>query len=199
MSCPDWRHLVAEREAGAGDAGPAWAAARQHLGSCPRCREAALAADPTLIFLRLPAPTVPAAEVASMQQGVAAMIRASRVRASGVPAIPAGHLFDPRPARRFGLGALRWARPAAAAALLAIGVLQAPVARESVAKSFIARSSASSLVETSSGRSFLAVAASTGSILEDLDLPDARVYEVASEEMQVVMVVDSSLDPSLDL
>ncbi len=193
MSCPDWRHLVAEREAGAGDAGPAWAAARQHLCSCPRCREVALAADPTLIFLRLPAPTVPAAEVTSMQQGVAAMIRASRVRASGVTTVPAGRLFDPRPAHRLG-GAMRWARPAAAAALFAIGVLQAPVARESVAKSFIARSPASSLVETGSGRSFPAVAASTGSILEDLDLPDARVYEVASEEMQVVMVVDSSLD-----
>lgn len=184
MSCPDWRRLVAEREAGAGDAGPAWAAARQHLGSCPRCREAALAADPTLIFLRLPAPTVPAAEVVAMQQGVAALIRASRVRVSGVraPAVPGGRLFDPRPARRLRGDAMRWARPAAAAALLAIGVLQAPAARESVAKSF------------APARPFPAVVASTGSVLEDLDLPDARVYEVTSEEMQVVMVVDSSLD-----
>ncbi len=206
MSCPDWRHLVDRRDAGTGE-GPAWVEARAHLAACPRCREEALAADPTLIFHRLQAPAVSPADVAAMKQGVAALIRASRVSAPPASVGTFGGTFHSRPAAR-GLwrSAPRWARLGAAAALLVAGGLQAPVARELAHRSSLAGGAASAagagdggLLETAlpgwgAARPFPAALAATGSTLEDLDLPDARIYEVASEGMQVVMIVDPSLD-----
>ena len=57
VSCPDWSALAALRNADRrDDAEPAgWAAAVAHLDACPRCRREALAADPLLVFRRLPA------------------------------------------------------------------------------------------------------------------------------------------------
>ena len=71
MSCPDWR-LLSERRDRQPDV---WDAALHHLDGCTRCRDAALAVEPTLLFRRLPAPVVPASEVAAMKQAVAALRR----------------------------------------------------------------------------------------------------------------------------
>ena len=65
MSCPDWKRLVRERQAlshpFARETGDSldWREALGHLDSgCPACRKAALAADPLLVFRRLPAPVM---------------------------------------------------------------------------------------------------------------------------------------------
>jgi len=100
MSCPDWRRLdPAARDAsgaphaagGVADAIDAvhavhWQQALSHLDTgCPRCWREALAVDPTLIFRRLPAPELTAAqeaeEVEAARLAVAAMRTASRLDA----------------------------------------------------------------------------------------------------------------------
>jgi hypothetical protein len=76
MSCPDWRTLGARR-----DREPEiWDAALRHLDGCSHCVDAALAAEPTLLFHRLPAPRLRRGEIAEMQQAVAALRRNSRRR-----------------------------------------------------------------------------------------------------------------------
>lgn len=79
MSCPDWTRLVALRERE--EAEPAgWAAALAHLDACPRCRREAMAADPLLVFRRLPgAEAAERAEAEAMCQAVAAMRTARRL------------------------------------------------------------------------------------------------------------------------
>ena len=87
MSCPDWRALCARREAGPTD-GPSprrgaseieWRAALEHLDGCDDCQSEALAADPTLLFRRLPAIATGTEEVEAMQRAVASMRRGEKI------------------------------------------------------------------------------------------------------------------------
>ena len=80
MSCPDWTGLMALRERA--DVEPAeWTAAMAHFDACSRCRSEAVAADPLLVFRRLPALEMPEgeerAEVEAMSLAVAEIGRAS--------------------------------------------------------------------------------------------------------------------------
>jgi len=102
-SCPDWRSLAARREREP----EAWERALAHLDDCGRCGEEALAAEPTLLFRRLPKPAVGSADVESMKRAVANLRRTE----------PLQH-----PARRRSATALRAA--AVAALLLAAGLLR---------------------------------------------------------------------------
>jgi hypothetical protein len=102
-SCPDWRSLVARREREP----EAWERALAHLDDCHRCGEEALAAEPTLLFRRLPRPAVGNADVESMKRAVANLRRTE----------PLQH-----PPRRPPATALRAA--AVAALLLAAGLLR---------------------------------------------------------------------------
>jgi len=81
VSCPDWKALAAARESA--EAEPAWTEAMAHFDACPRCRREAVAADPLLVFRRLPALEMPAgdelAEAEAMRQAVAAMRTARRL------------------------------------------------------------------------------------------------------------------------
>ena len=52
MSCPDWRSLSERRD----DEPEAWGKALAHLDGCDGCHDDALAAEPTLLFRRLPGP-----------------------------------------------------------------------------------------------------------------------------------------------
>lgn len=175
MSCPNWRALLRERDEALAD--PAsWAESVEHLDGCPACRAEALRLDPTLIFRRLPAAVVTAGEVADMKQGVAAMIRASRVQGVTRPLAESAGAALPR--RR----AARWAWPAAAAAIASLGLVLSPgIARPPARPALLA-----------AGRP--PVLGSGAAVIEDLNLPQARVYEFAADEMQVVMIVDPSFN-----
>jgi hypothetical protein len=172
VSCPDWRTLLARREARPDDDPDGWAAARRHLAGCAACRAEALAWDPTLLFLQLPAPRVEAGDVAAMQEAVAALVRAGRV--------------DPRKARR-----LRAARPAgrwrsvAAAAVLALAALVVEPVR---------RPDAAPADELAAFDADWLPALAVPAVLEEIESPEARVYQIPAEGLSVVMVVDASLD-----
>lgn len=80
--CPDWKDLTVRRERDGADP-EGWAEALEHFDACRECRDAALKADPLLVFRRLPAPGLTDAqersEVESMRQAVAAMRTAKRL------------------------------------------------------------------------------------------------------------------------
>ncbi len=75
MSCPDWPALAACRDQDS-EGDHRWQRALEHLDGCPSCREAAYAAEPTLVFRRLPAIETTDDDTRAMQQAVAAMRRA---------------------------------------------------------------------------------------------------------------------------
>lgn len=78
MSCPDWRDLCARREADSGDV-PGWHAALEHMDECPSCREAAVEADPALLFRSLPSLEADSSEIQEMQRAVASMRRSDKL------------------------------------------------------------------------------------------------------------------------
>lgn len=85
MSCPNWQELAAHRTTRSGEEPEEYREALAHLDTCKACWSEALAADPSLLFRRLPEPPEATvedfwdAEVASVQQAVAAMRTASRL------------------------------------------------------------------------------------------------------------------------
>ena len=83
MSCPSWHDLVKSRHVSGGSREDAWRDALAHLDDCDRCRPEALAADPTLLFRRLPAPEVSDRDVAAMRERVAVLRRARELEAVG--------------------------------------------------------------------------------------------------------------------
>lgn len=74
MTCPDWPTLRTRR-----DSDPAaeaeWEHALVHLDGCKDCRDAALQAEPTLLFRRLPGLEAGPGEIAGMKQAVSALRR----------------------------------------------------------------------------------------------------------------------------
>jgi len=182
-SCPDWTALVALREraveANATDtAEPAgWAEAVAHLDACPRCRREAMAADPLLVFRRLPVSEMPEAveqaEAESMRQAVAAMRTAKRLES-----------------RRSFAGWRRWA----AAAVLAVASLamgdRAPVElNPAPASGVVPASGAVAAVAAPATPSPAATA-----VLERLDGSDARVYQVDGKDLTAFMIVGDKVD-----
>lgn len=175
MSCPDWRALQAAREREPDVDPPGWAAAREHLSECRACRAAAVELDPVLLFAALPAPRVTPAEVAEMQRAVAALVRAERVapRDSG----PLGTGRRRRLAAKLARGAA-----AAAVVLLALGVEAGPRRPGPTAGDALAA------LPEAAADAFVPPA------LEELDRPQARIYQIPAEGLSVVMIVDASLD-----
>ena len=170
MSCPSWKELAARRDAPRDHCETAqWSDALAHFDrGCPDCRRAALAADPTLVFRRLPSLEMSAAqeasEVDSVIKAVAAMRTASRIEASE---------------RRSRAGGWkRWA----AAAVLAGASLSIPADR---------------IVERSEPASPLAMVMPTAletelPTFEEVNLPEARVYHMNGSNVAVAMVYDDS-------
>ena len=181
--CPDWNGLVAlreaEPEARESTWESAWESALAHLDACSRCRPEALAADPLLVFRRLPAPEMSAAEegaeVESMRQAVAAMRTARRL--------------DSR--RRFA-GWRRWSAAAVLAlASLAVGREHAPTEQAMARMPLMSPDDLAASAEPAAGPA----APETGSpTLEDLNRPNARVYQVQRKNFALVMVVDKGMD-----
>jgi hypothetical protein len=183
VSCPDWPALVAYREA-RGEDPPGWRASLDHLAGCADCRRRALAADPLLVFQRLPAVAVAPGEVTAVQQAVATLRRSRRVAAaSPAPAGAAG--------RRRSLADGRWRWSAAAAVLLAAALTLAPAGPGAGRGRGPQSAPVSPHLTTVRGQADPVL---TSAFVEDFDLPDARVYQLAEEELSVVMIVDPSFD-----
>jgi len=167
MSCPDWTLLVAARERA--DAAPAgWTEAMAHLDACPRCRREAVAADPLLVFRRLPALAMPEgderAEAESMRQAVAAMRTARRLES-----------------RQHFAGWRRWA----AAAVLATASL-------SVSWDKVPRPEPVPLKAAEPAP--VAPRPAGPAALEALDSADARVYQMNGQDVTAFMIVDHKVD-----
>lgn len=191
MTCPDWRRLMAARERGAGEDPAGWREALEHLEACPRCRRAALEADPLLALRDLPEPALEADEGRRMVAATRAL-------------------------RRRQAATVRWRRRAAAAvaavtvaAALAVGsgVLErgdetTRAARGTSEEVTLAEDAGdlASTTDTATGARRGAARetdpASTTSMPSVLALeqPTARVYEVTDAELAVVVVVDGELD-----
>lgn len=170
MSCPDWSRLAAARIEETEPEG--WVEAVTHFDSCSLCRKEALKADPLLVFRRMPAVEIEEnLEVESMQQAVAAMRTARRLETRG----------------RFA-GWRRWAA-AAVLAGVSLGVGRDKVPQlEQVAEARPVPVSAS-----------VASVPSTQQLLDGIDRPEARVYQMDSDDLSVVMVIDPSFGESLDV
>lgn len=167
MSCPDWRALAVHRDDPRGVEPEGWTEALAHFdSSCSLCRCQALAADPTLVFRRMPVvtptPVEEADEVAAVRQAVAAMRTASRLDRS-------------RPVSGFGSkrGWKRWAA-AAVLALASLSLGQDPGPSFDSAEA--------------SGAAALPPA------IEGVNLPDARVYQMGEGDFAVTMIISESLD-----
>ncbi len=198
----DWLALAAHRGQAGGEEPAGWAAAIDHLaGGCAGCRRAAVAADPTLLFHRLASP-LPAAgssntpadpEVAAMQQAVAALRTASRV--GGQAGHAGGRLSAIRARGWHGAGRLAAAAGLAAAALLAV-----PRSPGAPALARLATLPEAGPALAVAVRPVLTAvpAALRGPqqmpLLEDLNRPDARIYQIDGGNLAVVMIVDEKLD-----
>ncbi len=201
MNCPDWRKVVATRAAEAPGATREGAlapdeldAALLHLERCTDCREAAVAADPLLLFSRLGRrePSRPTADEA-MKADVLAMVRASRVaQAPGVGSRSTGG----RAAHR--TRALRFAAGLVLASLLTLagGASRGPISNPAIPGGTApAASAGASSVEVDELAAWIdATALLAQPAVEDLDRPDARIYDLSSSDLAVVMIVDASLD-----
>jgi hypothetical protein len=166
MGCPDWSALTARRHNA--DEPAEWTAAVEHFDGCTLCRRDAVAADPLLVFRRLPVvemtPAEESSEVAAMRQAVAAMRTGKRLEA-----------------RRSFAGWRRWA----AAAVLAVVSLSVSRDREPQLDPVVTAPQA------------LMPAASLGTsvqVLDGVNRPGARVYHLDSDDFSSVMIFDESLD-----
>ena len=172
MTCPDWRRLAAARDASPDDP-QGWEEALVHLESCAPCRRAAVEADPTLIFRRLPALAVGADEVEAMR------LRVSALRGARAVAGPAGRLLPRR---------LAW-QPVAAAAALVVTMLAGDHAPGGAPGAGSARAAAFRAMPPELGAELAAQP-----LLEELDQPYDHVVQWNAEDVSVVLVVDERLD-----
>jgi hypothetical protein len=177
MSCPDWRRLVALGDAAAGvEEPPEWHSAVEHLRHCSACRPEALAADPSLVFVEAAGWQASEAEVEELIGGVRAVNRLKvRDRAASTTA-------------------RRWPG-LAAAALLAVGLalMGGSSALERGSGERPARST-SALFPAQQEVSSLRVGSGLTPVVEELDRPDARVYQLRQEDLAIVMIVDETFD-----
>jgi hypothetical protein len=179
----DWSALTAHRRDPQAAEPAGWAAALEHLDACPGCRRAALAADPTLLFRRLAAPEPGLggdADVALMRQGVAALRAAGRV----APEMTSAAGLE---RRRAGGTWKRWVAAAALAlAAFSAGRDQAPERTAAVVDGV-----------SGAGRPAAAVQPARLQLMplvEGLDRPNARVYQMQEEDLSVAMIVDEGLE-----
>lgn len=185
-NCPDWKVLSAHRRERHGGEPEGWNEALRHMDGCARCRQAAMAADPSLLFRRLskvpPAAANEAAEAESIIQAVAGMRAATRMGA-GTP-----------PRRRAGWRA--WRRHAAAAALI---VAALPLGGDDGWRlrliGYEGRGTVSLQEEAFQPAAGLAAGMESDQpLIENLNHPDeSRIYQMGSPDFSVVMVFNENL------
>jgi hypothetical protein len=169
-SCPDWRALTAHRNDPRAPEPEGWDDALAHFDACSRCRPAALAADPSLLFRRLrespPTASSGDEDVLAIRQGVAAL-RAGR------------RLDDDR--RR---GRSPWGRWAAAAALAVAALSAGANGRDDRVLPIVEGTAAE--IQSAQGEMMMPVVEEIG--------PDARLIQVQQGDFPVAMVYDEGLE-----
>lgn len=188
MTCPNWNDLALRRASG--DLDPAdWRQALSHLDSCDDCRRPALASDPLLVFRHrrgsASGSESEAAAVAEMRRSVHAVVRSRSWK---------------RPRRALSRSSAR--RLAAALALLAFLLFLGPdrVLGPSPSADRLAGPVAATPPDLPVGSPVSAelidLLAETMpvSLVEDIDRPGARVYEMRRDNLSVVMIVDDTFD-----
>jgi len=189
MSCPSWSRLVAHRFAGADQQEPdGWREALEHLGSCAACREAAYAADPTLVLLRHGDAELDGDEVSRMRAGVDSLRRARRVEEhSPEQRSPRGRGADR--SRSVWSALVPSAMRLAAAAGLA-GVLLSVYPHREPPAATAALPEIQAFAPSASIDSWGSDMAAT----DDFFLSTATVYHFDEDDLNVVILVDSGLD-----
>lgn len=174
MSCPDWRTLTTARR----DADPeAWQSALAHFDDCSRCRQDALAAEPTLIFRRLPTLEAGADEIADIKRAVATMRRARSMEA------PRGRASYRQ--------ASTWLRAAALAAVL-LGAALLRGTGPATTDRFEQADLGDAVNAESLNAANLAVASFDPKrlpLVEDVDPSYGSLIQVVDDEFAIVMVV----------
>lgn len=200
---PDWQRLVALRDA-AGREPAGWRDAVTHMESCEPCRRAALAADPTLVFRRLPAPAVDGTDADAMRRAVAALRRANRVAPlDGAPAAADGEGSVTDRLRRLPAAVRRLAASLLLVAAGTAGLLMVGVGPPDGGGAVVpAATHSTDAAAPGSGGGLWRPGAPTASpdgagepVFEGLSAPRAAdVYQAGEGDMTVVMVVDENLD-----
>lgn len=151
-----------------------------HLRGCVDCRRRALEIDPTFAFSFLEAPEIDGEEVDEIRRTVRAMRRVREL---------AGKAEGPRHRAKMTTAALLLL---AAALLLLPGEAGRRLDRSSPAGESV---DPQALLTAAAWR----LASSpfdppTASLIEDLDRPQARVYQLTEDDLSLVMIVDETLD-----
>lgn len=165
MSCPDWPAAAAWRD-GDGAAPPGWQASLEHLASCGACRRRVARLDPTLLLAAAAAPAPPVGddEVAAVKAGVRSLVAAERLAP------------PPRPDRR----------PLVAAAALAV-LLAAPLGLSRLADRPAGPPLPPAALE-------VLPEAPVEPPVEEVLPAAARVYQLGTDELRVVLIFDENLD-----
>ncbi|MEM8994939.1 MAG: hypothetical protein AAGF23_09120 [Acidobacteriota bacterium] len=188
MSSIDWQRLVGDHDRAPERDDDAWIEALMAMDEDPAERERAEAADPLLMFRRLPEPDVTASDIDSMKAAVATMRQVSETLAESAPT----------PARR---RPERWILPIAAALVLAVtlvllaghgAAVDGPQAAGTVA-------SMTPPVEASfTAADFVldgaALAASELPLVEDADPGSDLLMQIENDEMSLVVVLAPDQD-----
>jgi len=176
-SCPDWRALTAHRNDPRAPEPEGWDDALAHFDGCGRCRPAALAADPSLLFRRLRESAPMAGSTAGGDEDVLAIRQ-------GVAALRAGRrLDDDRRRRRSPWG--RWAAAAAlAVAALSAGSNESDAWRDDRVLPTLEGTAAE--IRSAQGETMMPVVEEIG--------PDARLIQVQQGDFPVAMVYDEGLE-----
>lgn len=199
-SCPDWKSLAREAFAGENQSPDAeshhhlsecsgstqertWLQALEHQKSCDVCRTAALEADPTVVFQRMPEIELSAAEIETMRERVAG-VRKGRT-------VAGGEALQGKSAAVRRSGRLQWLSAAAFLAISIGGALNLTVTPEAAASGLTAADEAA-----------LEAALGAQPLVEGVDLygSDQSVLMVgqmqgASGEVDFAWVVDGDLAP----
>lgn len=174
MSCPDWSRLAALQD----EEPETWASALEHLDACEACFDEALAAEPTLLFRRLPAPRMSSEDIAAIKGAVTTMRRTEPLNRPTVPK-----------------AVRHWRAMATAAAILMAVVLSGggitgPAGVDTVAS--VDGTSASETVEMPLAEPVdVAPVIEHMPLVEDIDPAYGSVVQVMDAEMSLVLVLPS--------
>lgn len=187
-SCPDWRALTAHRDDPRAPEPEGWDDALAHFDGCSRCRPAALAADPSLLFRRL-RDNAAIAGVGSIAGSTAEGDEDVLAIRQGVAALRAGRRLDDDRRR----GRSPWGRWAAAAALavaaLSAGASDPDAWREDLWSEDLVLPTlegSAAEIQSAQGETMMPVVEEIG--------PDARLIQVQQGDFPVAMVYDEGLE-----